>query len=165
VFSVEGEVSGILLQLPRRIQMKKLLVIGAALLLVAPTAWSQTCFDFDPYCDGLELTLTGGAISGYWRNVDCAGTDVPVTGVVRGGNGLVLCDYPTNPCPANHDWGFIIDGLPLDGTMVMYSNTGTGWTLWLDPLNYSYYSGPCLFAPGWKTNAEASWMFLEQNEF
>ena len=144
--------------------MKKLLILAAAVLLVAPSAWAQTCFDFNPYCDGLELSLSGGAITGYWRNTDCAGTDVPVSGVVRGGNGLVLCDYPGNPCPGSTDWGFVIDGLPLDGSMQMYRNDGGGWYIWLDPLLYDYYSGPCLFAPQLNNNVEASWMVLE-NEY
>ncbi len=105
---------------------------------------AQTCFDFNPYCDGLELTLTGGLITGYWRNTDCAGTDVPVVGRVRGGQGEVKCDAATDPCPSGMTWGFAIDGLPLDGTMVMYQYNG-GWNVWLDPLYYDDYPGPCLF--------------------
>jgi hypothetical protein len=126
------------------------------------------CFDFDPYCDGLELSATNGVITGFWRNTDCAGTDVPVQGSIMNGplglGGYVLCDYPANPCPVGHDWAFFIDG-PLDGTMQMYSGPGPNWQLWLDPLNYVSIPGPCPFAPepGFSNLQEASWMHLVQN--
>lgn len=94
------------------------------------------CFDFDPYCDGLELGKNGRNIFGYWRNTDCAGADVEVIGRVVGREGRVKGDV------AGYTWGFVIDG--LDGTMDMYQQSG-GWTLWIDELLYDGYSGPCLF--------------------
>ena len=122
--------------------MKKL-IISCAALAVASSAFAlgPVCFDFDPYCDGLELSLNGNNITGYWRNIDCAGTDVAVTGRKVGTEGRVLGTtiYGT--------FGFIIDGLPLDGTMAMYKKD-PNWVVWLDPLYYIDYSGPCLFDEG-----------------
>ena len=100
------------------------------------------CFDFDPYCDGLELGKNGRDIFGYWRNIDCAGTDVEVVGRIVGNEGRVLADHTIYGT-----FGFIIDGLPLDGTMVMYEKDQR-WVIWLDPLYYNDYNGPCLFDEG-----------------
>jgi len=147
--------------------MKKLLATCAALLFVVSSGWAQTyCLDFDPYCDGLEVTNTGGSWSGYWRNTDCAGTDVAIqAGILPSGTGYVLCDYPSMPCPGSVTWGFLID-LPPDGTMQMYQGPAPNWTVWIDPLNYDLLSGPCPFAPEWyNSNTEASWMNLEQNQY
>jgi hypothetical protein len=149
--------------------MKKLLVTCTALLVLVglgvTSSFAQICFDFNPYCDGLELSVSGGTISGYWRNTDCAGTDVPMGGKVKGGSGYAICDYPANPCPVSHDWAFVIDA-PLDGTMDMYSNTGSGWTLWIGNLLYDWYTGPCLFAPSQPApGAHATWMSQEQNDY
>ena len=96
------------------------------------------CFDFDPYCDGLELGKNGKNIFGYWRNTDCAGTDVEVVGRIVGNEGRVKGDV------GGYTWGFLIDGLPLDGTLDMYQQSG-GWNLWIDELMYNDYNGPCLF--------------------
>ena len=96
------------------------------------------CFDFDPYCDGLELGKSGKNIFGYWRNTDCAGTDVEVVGRIVGNEGRVKGDV------GGYTWGFLIDGLPLDGTLDMYQQSG-GWNLWIDELMYNDYNGPCLF--------------------
>lgn len=120
--------------------MKKLLISCAA-LAVASSAYAlgPVCFDFNPYCDGLELSLNGNNITGYWRNTDCAGTDVAVQGRKVGTEGRVKGDV------GGYTWGFVIDGLPLDGTMQMYQCC---WTLWIDPLYYDDYNGPCLFDDG-----------------
>lgn len=126
--------------------MKNLLYIGAAALLLSSAVQAQTCFDFDPYCDGLELTLEGGRINGWWRNTDCNGTDVEMHGRVVDGVGEVEC-MEGRPCVAGYNFGFVIDGLPLDGTMVMYREDG-GWNVWLDPLNYDEIAGPCPFDEG-----------------
>jgi hypothetical protein len=129
--------------------VKQLLLALPAVLLLTSGVQAQTCFDFDPYCDGLELSLNGTMITGYWRNTDCAGTDVAVIGEVRAGIGYVKCDADKEPCPSGETWAFVIDGLPLDGTMIMYQYNGSDWDVWLDPLYYDDYSGPCLFAgPG-----------------
>ena len=126
--------------------MKKLLCIGAASLLLSAAVQAQTCFDFDPYCDGLELTLQGGMITGWWRNTDCAGTDVEVHGRVVDGQGRVQC-LESQPCVGGSNWGFVIDGLPLDGTMTMH-RWEDEWVTWLDPLNYNDSPGPCPFDEG-----------------
>jgi len=150
--------------------MKNLLTATIALILLVglglTEARAQMCFDFDLYCDGLELNLNNGVITGYWRNTDCAGTDVPVSGMVMNGQvgygGYVRCNSSTDPCPSGHDWGFFIDA-PLDNTMDMYSNTGTGWTLWIDELAYTNTPGPCPFAPELRyPDVTASWMVLNE---
>ena len=91
--------------------------------LFADAGGGPTCFDFDPHCDGLELSRSGDQITGWWRNTDCAGTDVEVVGRLVGGEGWVRGEVGGNV------WGFVIDGLPLDGTMVMYQRTGGGMTV------------------------------------
>lgn len=99
------------------------------------------CLNFDAYCDGLELGKSGSNIFGYWRNIDCAGWDVQVTGRIVGNEGRVLADVGFGV------YGFVIDGMPLDGSMVMYHRE-PNWTVWLDPLNYTDHHGPCLFDEG-----------------
>ena len=65
----------------------------ALLVLLTPVAQAQICIDFDPWCDGLELTITGNSITGTWINAEgCDGGDVPVKGVIHGG-----IDNPCGP--------------------------------------------------------------------
>jgi len=122
--------------------VKKLLATCCALLFLAGFAQAQTCFDFNPYCDGLELTATGVNITGYWRNTDCAGTDITVVGKVKPSG-----DWYVRGSLVGYLWGFVIDQ-PLDGTMTMYQNAGAGWNVWIPNLFYDDYAGPCLFAVG-----------------
>lgn len=99
------------------------------------------CLDFYPYCDGLELSLSKGKITGFWRNVDCAGTDIPVKGKVDDeGVGRVIADN------FGWRWGFWIDK-PLDCTMEMWRKPVGGgvWELWVEALEYELSTSPCLF--------------------
>jgi hypothetical protein len=94
--------------------MKKLATFLATVLLsIASSAHAGAgtntvvCVDFDFFCDGLELSINPGeAVTGFWRNTDCAGTDVAVTGRVGINNTLsVLCaDFAT--CPVGNIWLF-----------------------------------------------------------
>jgi len=129
--------------------MKKLLTACAALLFVVGTSYAQMCFDFDPYCDGLELYLSGGVITGTWQNTDCAGTDVPVHGFASGGVGYVAGDV------GGSSYAFVID-TPFDATMVMYVGPAPNWTVWLDPLNYANYPAPCLFSISSESDAQST---------
>ncbi len=143
--------------------MKSLLATWGAVLLLAgfaaSGARSQTCFDFDSpmslcfdfnnYSDGLELTSSGGVISGWWLNCTTS-ADCPVSGFRvhgdPGGGGWVVCESSDeNPCPDYLDWGFYIDG-PLDGTMLGYVYYAGEW-LFFDLVGYTVYPGPCPFGP------------------
>lgn len=137
--------------------MKRILFLVSALLVVSSIgiARAQTvpigpfCFDFTNYCDGLELSLNmqTNVITGMWINTDCAGTDVPITWGMRmngpvGYGGYVLAYQPAIP---GYNWAFFIDW-PLDGTMDMYADTGGGYYMWLQGINYTMSAGPCPFA-------------------
>lgn len=65
------------------IRITSILVLLALANLLAPVAQAQVCIDFLNFCDGLELTVEGQQISGFWRNVDCEGLDAPVVGLVQ----------------------------------------------------------------------------------
>jgi len=119
--------------------MKKLLTACAALLFVVGTSYAQMCFDFDSYCDGLELYLQAGVISGTWQNTYCAGIDQEVHGFASGGVGYVAGTL------GGDTYAFVID-TPFDATMIMYLGPAPDWTVWIDPLNYTNYPAPCLFS-------------------
>jgi len=68
--------------------MRRTAQVLAAVLVVmgflAPSAQAQTfCLDFDIFCDGLELSIDGDLITGYWRNRNCDGFDSPVVGLIQ----------------------------------------------------------------------------------
>lgn len=122
--------------------MKKLIISCAALAVTTSAyALGPVCLDFDPYCDGLELSLNNGVITGFWRNTDCAGTDVVVRGKVFGNEGRLRGDVGGNT------YAFVIQGLPL-AQMDMYMWDGSNWNIWITNLAYNDYSGPCLFDEG-----------------
>jgi len=129
----------------RRITVKKQLITAAAALMIlgGTTANAATCVAFTGFCDGLEVTASGGQITGFWRNTDCAGTDVPISGVAQGGIAKVAC---TGACVGGARWGWLAE-TALDGTMDMYQNAGAGWTLWIDELAYTTSLGACPFSP------------------
>lgn len=140
--------------------MKKVVLLFVALLIVVgfstSPAQAQFCLDFDVYCDGLEISVAGSDLSGFWRNTDCLGTDVSVLGVVRSGlpspcggvtNAGIACDAGVNGCEVSGEsWIFMIDA--LDGTMDM----GQGFPpnvsqCWIDEMAYNIIMGPCPFQP------------------
>jgi len=127
--------------------MKKILVLAAALLMVAGFTNVQAagpfCFDMTSYCDGMELSLSGGSlITGFWVNTDCAGADVPVQGRVTNGplgNGGYFFG-----AVGGFDWAFYMP-VPLTGTMEMYQWSGSSWVLWISGITISMTPGPCPF--------------------
>jgi len=139
--------------------MKKIVMFFVALLVVVgvwtPAAQAQFCFQFNDFCDGLEINVAGNDLSGFWRNTDCAGTDVDVLGIIKpltspcGGdaNAGIACAAGVNGCQVGGlDWIFMIDA--LDGTMDM----GQGFPpsnsqCWIDELGYTMVMGPCPFRP------------------
>ena len=124
--------------------MRKLLISCAAFAIASSAhAAGPICFDFRDYCDGLELSvnLDNGKITGYWRNTDCGGRDVWVTGRLISGEGFVKGDA------GGPIYGFVI-GLPLDGGMEMWVKDERVWIPWIIPLVYDWYTGPCLFDEG-----------------
>jgi len=146
----------------------------AALLLVAgltaPPAQAQIfCIDFVNFCDGLEVTIEGSLITGWWRNYDCDGSDASVIGIVQDGlpgpchqgpaterepqwpgKAGIVCE-PELGCDAGGDeWYFILDG--TDNTL----DVGLGITdhprpgaCAVDEVTYEVLLGPCpFFGPG-----------------
>ncbi len=104
-----------------------------------------------PYCDDLELMVSGNEITGWWRNVLCAENDVPVSGTIREGRAAVRCVLPEGApgvgssidlCPLGSNWGFVIE-LPLDGTMDLYRHEDGLWQAWIDEIRYELRDGPC----------------------
>lgn len=125
---------------------KQLLTATAALMMLGGAAANaQMCVTFEGFCDGLEVNVSGGQISGFWRNTDCAGTDIPVRGTIRGGSAKVACD---GACLGGSRWGWVAE-TTLDGTMDMYTDPGAAgnWSIWIDELAYTTSLGPCPFDP------------------
>jgi len=124
--------------------MKKMLLLIAAVLIIVPAANAQVCLDFDAFCDGMTLTAGGGALNGTWDNYDCAGSSDELNGTLGGGIGRVLCGAGgagtcfTGP---DSDFGFALDG--LDGTMDMFNDTGMGFVLFIDELEYTVNPPDC----------------------
>lgn len=151
--------------------MKKAVFTCAALLaaaaITAPPTDAQVCLDFVVFCDGLELYIDGDEISGYWKNVDCKGSDVPVWGIVEEGLPLPCSPGttwqldPQNQAKAGvaclpeldcfvfgWEWYFLLDG--LDGTLdegVTQGGLDPPGACGLDELSYDLLLGPCPFGP------------------
>ena len=131
--------------------MKKVLFVAAAFLLAASfsPANAQLCLDFDGFCDGLELSAGGGAVTGDWVSYDCAGSRDAMAGSLSGGTARVLCGAGgCDTCVvsgAGVNWGFALDG--LDGTMDMFNgDTGcNNFSIWIDELAYTNTGAPCTF--------------------
>ena len=128
--------------------MKKLLLnfiaIASTMALGGTAAVNAaTCIQFTGFCDGLEVSVNNGQISGFWRNTDCAGTDIPIAGNIQGGNGRVAC---SGACLLGSRWGWIAE-TTLDGTMDMYTDPGAvgNWQIWVDELAYTTSLGACTF--------------------
>ena len=136
----------------------RLLLLTVALCggwLAASATQAQICLDFNPFCDFLELTISGDFITGYWRNVDCEGTDVPVGGVIldgipspcpgEPGRAGVAC-LPEFGCFGNDEWYFVFD--KMDGSVdlghVELSLPPPG-ACWFDDIQYDIIPGPCAF--------------------
>jgi len=110
----------------------------------------QYCFEFTALtslCDGLELTVSGGVLSGLWTRITpfigCDDFNIPIAGRIDNDHALVWCDAETNPdCPVGFTWGWIID-LPLDGSMTMLQRNGGHWDSWFEDLSYDVTPGPC----------------------
>jgi|GEM_PF-1875876 len=130
---------------------KALFFVAAALVLMVPAANAQAqfCLDFDGFCDGLELSASGGAITGDWVSYDCAGSRDAMGGSLSGGTAQVLCGAGgCDTCVvsgAGVNWGFLIDG--LDGTMDMFQDLAscTSFSPWIDELAYTATPGACTF--------------------
>lgn len=72
--------------------MKKALwtaIFATTIVLTASANAATFCFEFFFFCDGLEVTVAGGDITGNWVNYDCLGSDTPIYGTanVAGGFG------------------------------------------------------------------------------
>jgi hypothetical protein len=125
--------------------MKKLaVVLGTALLAIGTAVRADTinapyCVDFTQFCDGLEITaLGGGQVAGYWRNTDCAGTDVKVGGRINEGSISVYCSDAA--CPIGFLWMFTLS-LPT------HAFTLIGWDGVNPPIPFQV-NAPFSIAPG-----------------
>ena len=107
------------------------------------TVNAATCIQFTNFCDGLEVAVSNGQISGLWKNTDCAGTDIPIQGNIQGGEGRVAC---SGACLGGNRFGWLAE-TTLDGTMDMYVDVGAvgNWSLWIDELAYTTSLGACTF--------------------
>ena len=128
--------------------MKKLLLnITAAFLTMAVMGTAAvnaaTCIAFTGFCDGLEVTVNSGQISGAWKNTDYAGTDIPIRGNIQSGEGRVAC---SGACLNGNRYGWIAE-TTLDGTMDMYVDPGAvgSWSVFIDELAYTTSLGACTF--------------------
>jgi hypothetical protein len=86
-----------------------LLLALASSVQAAPQGGGTYCIAFANFCDGLEVGFSGptGQLSGLWKNTDCVGTDVPVTGrIVQGVVSLICNDFAT--CPVGFMWLFTV---------------------------------------------------------
>jgi hypothetical protein len=130
----------------RGITMSKYLFSFATILLsLCVTSANAVCLAFDNYCDGLEVSVSNGHITGLWKNTDCAGTDIPIQGNIVGGVAKVAC---SGNCFSGQRFGWVAE-TTLDGTMDMYADGGVGtWSLWIDELAYTASLGSCTFSQG-----------------
>jgi len=126
--------------------------------LAASAARAQICLDFNPFCDGLELTISGDSVTGYWRNSDCLGTDLPVVGLIQAGipspcpgdpGRMGVACVPEFGCtPGGGDeWFWVFD--KLDGSLDLGHSEGGGvdppGACWFDDAPYDIIPGPCAF--------------------
>lgn len=136
-------------------------VAASAVLVMLSTALAQAqvCIDFDPFCDGLELTITGNRITGIWRNANgCDGDDFPVVGVIRDGIdnpcGLdvgrvgIACEARFGCEIFGDEWYWVLDG---ERTHWDLGNSNGGGldppgACWLDNIQYHVILGPCPFS-------------------
>lgn len=95
-----------------------------------------------PYDDDLELSVSGGQVTGWWRNALDDGTDFPISGVLQPGRALVRCNAGVDPCPLDSTYGIIID-LPLDGTLDLVRHENGLWNAWIDEIRYETVEGLC----------------------
>ena len=95
-----------------------------------------------PYDDDLELSVSGGQVTGWWRNALDDGTDFSLSGVLQPGRALVRCDAGVDPCPFGTTYGFLID-LPLDGTLDLVRHENGLWNAWIDEIRYETVEGLC----------------------
>lgn len=135
------------------------LVTAFVLILapLAPIAQAQVCINWVDYCDGLELTIEGNWITGFLRNADCDGLDVPVVGVIHDG-----IDNPCGPevgrvgivcedrfgCEIFGDeWYWILN--KEEGNWDLGHSEGGGLdppgACWLNDIEYEVLLGPCSF--------------------
>jgi hypothetical protein len=136
-----------ILKFYRRVLMKKLLLNIAFASTMAlgsiTTVFAETCIQFTGFCDGLEISVNNGQISGTWKNWDCAGSNVPVQGNIKNGNGRVAC---SGGCLNGDRFGWIAE-TTLDGTMDMYIDPGAVGNpqIFIDELAYTTSLGTCSF--------------------
>ena len=113
--------------------------------------WGTTtrfCIDFSEltWCDGFDLTISGGGLEGFWFDVDpsffCDPFGVPVAGTFEEGRFVLHCDADPGPCPLDADYRWIFDW-PLDGTAIMFRKQDGLWQSWIDELEYRVSAGPC----------------------
>lgn len=128
--------------------------------ICAPATLAQICINWLDTCDGLELFIEGNQITGYVRNADCDGMDVPIVGIIQEGipnpcgpefgRVGVACDerfgceiygdewyWVLNEKEGNWDLGHVEFSLPPPGAC------------WLQDAGYEILLGPCpFFGPG-----------------
>ena len=135
----------------------------ALLVLLTPSARGQICIDFDQFCDGLELTVTGNSITGTWINAEgCDGGDVPIVGVIHPGiegpcppfvssRVGIACEERFGCTLHGDEWYWVLN--EVEGNLDLGNSAGGGLNppgaCWLDNIEYHVTLGPCsFFGPG-----------------
>jgi hypothetical protein len=98
------------------ITMKELTtLLGSVLLVIASGARADAgtnvvyCVSFSNFCDGLELSISGtdNVVTGYWKNTECAGTEVGVRGRLDPTSHMISVSCPSfDLCPGGLVWLF-----------------------------------------------------------
>ena len=123
--------------------MRKLITLIAALLVTAG-ANAQVCYQFDNFCDAIQINGVGdGIVNATWSSWDCGGADAPMLGFISGGGGrwTLACTDPA--CPFGDDWAFAI-AQPISAFWLYSITQGI---LFQSQSPFTRIPGPCTNAP------------------